>query len=1003
MEINKIKIVELLELFNLDLLDWFPVWDSSELVGEPTKKVSVNTLYQFLNNVLQAAEIRLEELVNVDALPTYTETKLLEYNPFTAKWEAVPSRLGWVGSYPVNESGIAAGRTLIFNGTTMEYREFPIEIPSQNLINSYLRSDGNPATPPAWAQIQSEEISESLLKMFVSNDEKIFWNSKQNPLTFDDIPTIGSINPVTSNGIFNAIALKQEIINRPLEDIQSAVDEQHLQNTDWGAISENYFLIGNGADNGSAEGPLPGGREFRVGIAVDLNVGGQWGMTDMRRTKPDGGRVVDPRSAPAIAFNPNATSTSLLGTGNVRGLWQYTHDGVTWFTLPLDRFITFNDTMTCGAAEADQFAWSIQKICIELAKKEDLIDPKRTAFNRDFTEAGGLNGTSILVARADHSHAELHWQNTDLGTNNPFFTLGFDTGGVSENVGIRANVIGIAPNPQIRYNFLDQKWEATNNGTLYYDLFRPLLPSQTGFPNRFLKTDGNDATPPTWENVTKIDVGLENVPNIDATNPNNIVNLESWIYNLPEFINLVNRRQIPTLEPNRWLFTNGATVEWRVINPTDIFQLTDFITNHPAVLANTAKIGLPPAGASDTNFYLQFNGLDYVWSPVLTLPAGTIGSLLMHNGSTWNILTPGAAGTRLTSNGTSAQPTWQPIADIGPGKGIILDGTNFDVDLATTSGLEFTDSTINAKLRVKLLDYTPHTGTAVPVLVDSTGALVIDGTTVNTNTHYVGTFTSSAAAEYAINHNLNTTDIVVELFRTDTQEKIGFRYITNTVNQITITFTSTPPTGTEYKVVILAAGSNIASSGGSGLPVPGPNGEVLTSTGSTWISAPLPPVTGTGTAYSQVITGDGTTTLFTITHGSATKNIVVVAYNLTTEEQELVQVTRISTTQCTVRFTTAPTAGMQYEIIVFGATGSGGGGTPPPSTDRFISIIVGDGVATSFTVTHNKAIREVIVQVFDNDTFEQAIVNVNRISDNAVTINFGYAVANGKQFKTVII
>ena len=62
------------------------------------------------------------------------------------------------------------------------------EITAQNKLSSDLVDD-----------------SRSSLHKFVTDDDKLVWNAKQNALTFDNVPTSGSNNPVKSGGIHSAI------------------------------------------------------------------------------------------------------------------------------------------------------------------------------------------------------------------------------------------------------------------------------------------------------------------------------------------------------------------------------------------------------------------------------------------------------------------------------------------------------------------------------------------------------------------------------------------------------------------------------------------------------------------------------------------------------------------------------------------------------------------------------------------------------------------------------
>lgn len=66
-------------------------------------------------------------------------------------------------------------------------------------------------------------VSQTSLLRFVSDAEKAVWNSKQDALTFDLVPTDGSSNPVVSNGIFDKLALKADVGDPPTSHADSHV------------------------------------------------------------------------------------------------------------------------------------------------------------------------------------------------------------------------------------------------------------------------------------------------------------------------------------------------------------------------------------------------------------------------------------------------------------------------------------------------------------------------------------------------------------------------------------------------------------------------------------------------------------------------------------------------------------------------------------------------------------------------------------------------------------
>lgn len=68
---------------------------------------------------------------------------------------------------------------------------------------------------------------------------------------------------------------------------------------------------------------------------------------------------------------------------------------------------------------------------------------------------------------------------------------------------------------------------------------------------------------------------------------------------------------------------------------------------------------------------------------------------------------------------------------------------------------------------------------------------------------------------------------------------------------------------------------------------------------------------------------------------------------------------------------------------------------------KFVALI-GDGAATSFTITHGLNTRDVIVQVSDANTYEVVIANIAVASENAVTVNFA-SVPAASAYRVIVI
>lgn len=70
---------------------------------------------------------------------------------------------------------------------------------------------------------------------------------------------------------------------------------------------------------------------------------------------------------------------------------------------------------------------------------------------------------------------------------------------------------------------------------------------------------------------------------------------------------------------------------------------------------------------------------------------------------------------------------------------------------------------------------------------------------------------------------------------------------------------------------------------------------------------------------------------------------------------------------------------------------------------KYSTSITGDASKTSFTVTHNLASRDVIIQVYDNSSYDEVMVDIVRTNTNTATISFASAPASGKVYRVVCI
>lgn len=78
-------------------------------------------------------------------------------------------------------------------------------------------------------------------------------------------------------------------------------------------------------------------------------------------------------------------------------------------------------------------------------------------------------------------------------------------------------------------------------------------------------------------------------------------------------------------------------------------------------------------------------------------------------------------------------------------------------------------------------------------------------------------------------------------------------------------------------------------------------------------------------------------------------------------------------------------------------------GTAVTILKKYSATLTGDNSKTSFAVTHNLGTKDVIVQVYDNSSYEEVMVDITRNTTNQVTIGFAQAVATGKTYRVVVI
>lgn len=105
----------------------------------------------------------------------------------------------------------------------------------------------------------------------------------------------------------------------------------------------------------------------------------------------------------------------------------------------------------------------------------------------------------------------------------------------------------------------------------------------------------------------------------------------------------------------------------------------------------------------------------------------------------------------------------------------------------------------------------------------------------------------------------------------------------------------------------------------------------------------------------------------------------------------------------TNKLTSAQTTSAVYPITIDKNGHIASYGTAQIILKKYSATLTGDNSKTSFAVTHSLNSRDVIVQVYDNNTYEEVMVDIIRNTVNQVTIGFAKAPATGKTYRVVVI
>lgn len=386
------------------------------------------------------------------------------------------------------------------------------------------------------------------------------------------------------------------------------------------------------------------------------------------------------------------------------------------------------------------------------------------------------------------------------------------------------------------------------------------------------------------------------------------------------------------------------------------------------------------APAADRIFFFDFSAnaskfLEVSTASGINITGTTLALAAIPNASLTNSSVTFTAGAGLTGGGSVALGASATL-NIGAGIGITVNAddvalknagalTNNNIVKWTTASGQFVNSLI--------------TDDASTVTIG--GNLTVNGTTTTLNSTIVSI--SDNMMQYANGNTANTVDIGFYGNYTNSGVKFATFFYDASASSaseavFSLGFTTTEPSTT---VSSLTVGRLVANVTGA-----------LTGNAST--------ATALQTARTISITGDATwTTTFdgtaNVTGALTLANTAVTAgsYGLAGSVPQITFDSKGRATAAanvaiaiTASQVTNFTAAVQAIIGSFGAVAN-----------------VGDAEAVVFAITHNLNSRDVIVQVYDNATFDTVYVDVVRTSANVVTLSFGAGpVPTSNQYRVLI-